>query len=334
MRMMMKNDTLGQGNNRYSIERTNVSSQRIAALITKCLIDKGLAEKRSVIKKRNYIDASKFDISDEWRNKLFEVAPEEENNWMLFIPPFEHGTLQAMDGWHMVWDIEKLDLEEKYFDISFSNYKQSDGCWYTMGKWKERFRVVTPENEDDFNVSVAADMVWSNDLLKDVTRLTEEEFMQYSDPLWTSEYKDFYKKRREIAQIMIGTDKRSFKEGSNAASGAFISVIFLINCMLSLNKNRMSTKRNAGNKTASLTAEHEPEDKRKLRTLNGVSILSEKAPRAHTEQSIRKYTCASWVVRGHSRKTKTGKVVYVKEHTNKRKNMNVSVMNNAILKIV
>ncbi|ADL36019.1 hypothetical protein bpr_II079 (plasmid) [Butyrivibrio proteoclasticus B316] len=309
----------------FTTEESVITGYKFAGLLTKCLIDKNIVESRADVKRRNYIDVTELDF-DNLRQELFKNALVEYDQWLSYIPPFEHGTLRAKHGWYITWDIKEINLEDKTFRIRFCRYGFNEGNWYARGTWES---LISATYEDG-NGGVGGDIVWKTDFMNDIQAITESEFLQHADPMLQEQYLRLYRNRMEKAKE-IYTLGGKYADDYDKASSAALSMTHIVNVLLALNNNKTSVKKKSGENIKSV---YQSSDNRRIRTLNGISFVSDKAPKAHTEQSIRKYTCASWVVRSHIRKTKTGKTAFVKEHVNKRKNMNAAALQCASIKVV
>ena len=283
--------------------------------LNNCLIDRGYGEKRSQVRKRNLIDISEYDTiaGHEAMARLKEEYPDLYTNWLFTLPPFEHGVLQVSKDSYITWDMEDLDLDNKEYNVIL-HYYTFDLCWRIGYYAHVNARIVDYDNDYTYATDGGVD---ASAFVDEAKKITKEEIMTYF-PLDEKSLNGIDDESIERAML--------YKMGSIAKVQDYMEDIFQLclstftqlNALLALNKNRMKS---AGKKQRVIYTDAPSEDRRKPRIINGIKVLSESKPKAHTMASIRRYKCASWTVRAHSRVYKNGRVVFIKEQARHRHNM-------------
>lgn len=308
---------------------------RIIDATNRCLIDKGYGERRSAVRKRNYIDireAVKGDsfsaIEEKANERLKEINPALFKSWLLCLPPFEHGTIQWADNKYVTWDMEDIDLDNRTYRYLLHYYYADEGLWRIGFITDVDAEIVDQDNE--YGYVTSAEFVVSA-FAEEAKALTLDDLKVYTDGYASDEN---VKKMLPIGEEVMFMPCKNETEVEDFMTDTFELVMHLFkytNTLLAINGNKTERPKKARKKTApSLEAgqvKEEPQDKRSERVINGISILSEKKPKAHTIESIRKYKCATWSVRAHSRTYKNGKVVFIKEQQRQRHNMNKTKAN-------
>lgn len=125
-----------------------------------------------------------------------------------------------------------------------------------------------------------------------------------------------WKRKEEWYEVSNG-EHQHFKE-----MGSFF---FILNIFTNetLEKNKLHTKRSSGS-TTKVTYEPsgKPQPKVLYRTAGAIKFHSSEIPRCATEEVVRHYTCMSWQQRGHVRRYKSGKEVWIKPCVKRRQKSN------------
>lgn len=304
--------------------------------VNRCLIDKGLGEKRSAVIRRNLIDITDFDMESIIQlEDLKETAPDFYTNWLRIIPPFEHGTIKMSKRndtteiynptcRYITWDIIDINLDERTIKIFLHEYFFDANRWM-IGFSQEQTLHILDLADQPCGFAVKADTTPINTYVNDVKDLTIDELLSYTPSSLskdeqleiTSMYIDreyLYKNMYDTVPYIVDNIKNDFK---------FVIQFFgIFNCLLYLSRGKTHTSKKKA--PHPVTTEYAPEDTRHVRTINSITITSETPPRIHTQQSIRRYKCASWTVRAHTRTYTNGRTILIREHTNTRHNMNES----------
>ena len=306
---------------------------RIIYAVNRCLIDQGYGEKRSQVRKRNLIDlrgtfqsGNLAQLMAEADSRLKEANPTLSRSWLISLPPFEHGTIQWIDDEYITWDMKDLDLDKRTYGYTLHYYYQEEDVWHIGHEISVEAEIVDKDNDIGYATSVE---YLVSSFTEEAKTLTLSDIKAY-----TEGYADDKTVSRliPVPEMMMYMPKETEQEAEDFMAQKLELILHMfkhINTILSLNNNRTQKPRKTSGK---VKASYQPsalsgEDKRTEHVINGITILSEVKPKAHTMESIRRYKCATWSVRAHQRTYKNGKVVYIKEQQRQRHNMNATKPN-------
>lgn len=301
-------------------------------ILYEAYIRSGLYESKHEVIKRNIIDFSKYSLDEyeELANIDGDCNADLDTKKFFHIPPFESGVIKfRTDEDHIIystWDIKSIDLDEMKVDIEYNIYEFNN----TMAKiWRILSEVHAYIDLNSMRVQHESNYITTKVGLE--YDLFERYYNIYSDMI--SEYinvspEEFSCKKIYDAYVKTTNDYKYAKDQKEYNDKLLMmteGMIYLFNELLYMKKNKTNIIRSTSKKSKS-SVSSEIKNERKVRTLDHIIITSDKKPRVHTSvNTIRKYKCASWTVRGHLRTYKSGKQVYIKEKVHKRHNINVVI---------
>lgn len=278
-------------------------------------------EKEDIIKSRKYLQTlNTIDFRQHNSNtiayakKLFDDF--ENIDFFEKVPCFEEGCIRLTNTTYYYWKIDSIDAVKKQCTLTVHKY-----TWHTD-------RELSYSSRWSIDATVSFSIDDSTDFL-DIYISTEDKILQTCDykEAGLTEDEIFVRNRiNEYVSQNTGSDEEKSKAAEKRAHGimtGFLTVIIIVNRALA--KNSLSKEKslaaNKSRKTDTVIAE--AEKKKLTRTLKidsdkNVHIISEKPPKAPSENYVRHYSVAAWTVRATTRHYKSGKTVYIKETVHKR----------------
>lgn len=298
----------------YFQKESKQNETRLIRQYFQALIDKEVFFKRSELKKRNIIDlrplfnlnipnkngkVNSYDWPAEYLKKI--IVPNEgldkssENFFFKLVPCFEEAVLQVNTDRYIYYKILNLDIEQSEYTIFLQSCSKQDymgwildaECQFTLDIRNEEFSY------------------------KSKYILTESEIAKIINPIDLGWNKKDIQLWERFNSIYKPADEKTF----DSIVKWFIKAIYRTN--LILEKNKVSTKRKSMQHKKDVVIDNEP-DKRRVRTVGEITIISDKIPKAPSFKSVVHYKTAVWTVRSHTRTLKNGKTIYIKEHVHHR----------------
>lgn len=293
----------------------NVLEQKEMDLINryfKFLIEKGNMLTRKEVKEIDTIDVTML-INPDGVNSggdlpSYHMAEDEEeyikSHPYCMVPPLTRGVIKVNSGRYLIFDVVDLNVDEHSYELYLEDYGKDKQVWV-------------------MNSSTVAVLKWTEGTIQilDEAYAPLSEIFSLMSPLkmnFSEDDKLFWNKVI-IPNVML-LDQMDEDDGKPHVVNNYIWCIVKTN--MELGKSKLHTKRSSGNK-ANSTIEVSVEKRKKQLIRNvgesGISIRSVDIPREANYERIIRYKVASWNTRGHERKLKSGKIVYVKPSVHHRK---------------
>lgn len=244
------------------------------------------------------------------------------------IPCFTHGVYQYEDDCYIEWRINEINEDQKYIKVYLMHYfDSSEGFW-----------------EPGVSCTVKASLYVDSDGEETLSLDVEDSGMKYSDIYsiipyssfpWTDQQKSFWTSviKRHAYNIDGIAEKKNTSSVTELAKEFFLG-ISCFNFILSITKP--SKPRNSGkscNTKHIVKYSNNPNiaQGRKIRYVGILPVTSKEPPKSVTPENLRKvsdkdvvihYRVASWECRGHMRRLKSGRMVYVRACVRHRKDLN------------
>lgn len=278
----------------------------------KILIEKGNMLTRKEVKETDTIDVTAL-ISQDGVNSGGDLPSyhktEDEEEYIkshpyCMVPPLTRGVIKVNSGRYLIFDVVDLNVDEHSYKLYLEDYGKDKQVWA-------------------MNSSTVATLKWEEGTVQiiDEAYAPLSEIFSLMSPLkmdFSDDDKLFWNKV-VIPDVML-LDQMDEDEGKPHVVNNYIWCVVKTN--MELGKNKLHTKRSSGNKT-DFTTEISVEKRKKQLIRNvgesGISIRSVDIPREANYERIIRYKVASWNTRGHERKLKSGKIVYVKPSVHHRK---------------
>ena len=277
----------------------------------KYLIEKGKMLTRREIKEQDTIDVTGM-LSKDGVNSGADLPSyhrtEEEGEYIknhpyCMVPPITKGVIKVNSCRYLVFDIMDLDVDEHSYKLYLEDYAKDQLVW-------------------SMNSSTVAVLKWRDgtiDILDEAYAPMSELFSLISPFNFNfNEDEKLFWNKVIIPDIMI-IDQIDEDNGKVHVVNNYIWCIVRTN--MELAKNKLRTKRSSSGKVKGLADPIEEKKKQLIRNVgeSGISIRSVDIPREANYERIIRYKVASWNTRGHERKLKSGKIVYVKPSVHHRK---------------
>lgn len=252
-----------------------------------------------------------------------EVLEEEKHNFYLMIPPFMDGVLVINKLKYIHWTVDAINESEHSVSITLSDYARDNGIWglWSLGRFTLKYNPGnTPIVTEAHYVPLDAMIGYYMERHEIDDMVYEYLAKIFIDRGGLASEKELKKLKKDYLNYVLTWAKDGEKEDSAAnLLRHFMLAIEHINYMLA--NNKVKTLRGSGNiiKTVAGEVETKPKPKYTRVLSNGIQFFSEKIPRPHTEETIRKYHVTQWNTRGHVRHYKSGLVTYVRPSIHYRK---------------
>lgn len=252
-----------------------------------------------------------------------EVFEEEKHNFYLMIPPFMHGVLVINKLKYIHWTVDTINESERSISVTLSDYARDHGIWglWSLGRFTLKLNPGnTPVASEASYVPLDAMIEYymeQHEIDDKVYEHLTKIFIDRGGFVLENELK---KLKKDYLDYVL-TWAKDTKKDEDAANllRHFMLAIEHVNYMLA--NNKIKTLRGSGNTIKTVAGEVETNPKPKYTRVlsNGIQFFSEKIPRPHTEETIRKYHVTQWNTRGHVRRYKSGLVTYVRPSIHYRK---------------
>lgn len=298
-------------------------------------------EKEDIIKSRKYLQTlNTIDFRQHnsdtiaYAKKLFDDF--ENIDFFEKVPCFEEGCIRLTNTTYYYWKIDSIDAVKKQCTLTVHKY-----TWHTD-------RELSYSSRWSIDATVSFSIDDSTDFL-DIYISTEDGILQTCDykEAGLTEDEIFVRNRiNEYVSQNTGSDEEKCKAAEKRAHGimtGFLTVIIMVNKALaknSLSKGKSLTANKSKSTKSADTVIAETEKKKLTRTLKinsdkadtheDIHIISEKPPKAPSENYVRHYSVAAWTVRATTRHYKSGKTVYIKETVHKRHALQKDNAENAV----
>ncbi len=307
-----------------SYTAADIVDNLLRSYIQKLVDDKKML-KLSEVKKMDILDMTSFLSLPENGYGLPNIPPStlEERNaiyrlgWYAYVPCFERGAVKLNKFRYIVFEMLEMDPENQSVTIRLHDYlKPEKGIWQIGVSITVVIKMGNIQGHEKFDLNVT---------MGDALNFPELYTMYTHKELgWTKEQYDIWME-------MVVENSRNMSEYTNEHYGmdqcsqlasVFVMLISRCNAMLELNKpsrpvNAKQTGTGRGKR--SVVYENGNAPKRKIRNVGMLRIQSEAVPRKPSFETVITYKVAKWTVRGHVRRYKNGKEVYIKPAVKTRK---------------
>ena len=336
----------------------NATVLNLAAQYVTALIASGYGMKKYDLLSLNIIDmrplmrpmtrkADMPDPNDMFKDRQLNVHYETKMpNLCEITPCFEKGVCQVNDDRYIYWEIRDINPKEQSITLRLMTYAEYSGIWcpevnatYIMRFDTENHRLEFSINDHDVLLTSHMSGIFSH-FDEQMVRVLHKQYPYINDEIgvlnlgWNDDQKKLWieqvvkpSSRTTMAQCDAGTH--------NAAilSDIFIRCITVLNHYLQNNKPRPIPKNSSlADKCRQAPEIHIAPDAiqsdRIIRLIGTIPVHSREIPRATTSATLINYKTPTWTSRGHFRTYKSGKVVYVRESTHRRRCMRTSSENN------
>ena len=278
----------------------------------KFLIEKGNMLTRKEVKETDTIDVTAL-VSQDGVNSGGDLPSyhktEDEEEYIkshpyCLVPPLTRGVIKVNSGRYLIFDVVDLNVDDHSYKLYLEDYGKDKQVWA-------------------MNSSTVATLKWEEGTVQilDEAYAPLSEIFSLMSPLsmdFSEDDKLFFNKV-VIPDVML-IDQMDEDEGKPHVVNNYIWCVVKTN--MELGKNKLHTKRSSGNKMdKTIEVSVEKRKKQLIRNVgeSGISIRSVDIPREANYERIIRYKVASWNTRGHERKLKSGKIVYVKPSVHHRK---------------
>lgn len=277
----------------------------------KVLIEKGNMLTRKEVKETDTIDVTALInrdgvISGGDLPSYHKTEDEEEyikSHPYCMVPPLTRGVIKVNSGRYLIFDVVDLNADDHSYKLYLEDYGKDKQVWA-------------------MNSSTVATLKWEEGTVQilDEVYAPLSEIFSLMSPLsmdFSDDDKLFWNKV-VIPDVML-IDQMDEDEGKPHVVNNYIWCVVKTN--MELGKNKLHTKRSSSNKVKGIAEPTDEKKKQLIRNVgeSGISIKSVDIPREANYERIIRYKVASWNTRGHERKLKSGKVVYVKPSVHHRK---------------
>ena len=227
------------------------------------------------------------------------------------IPCFTKGFYKVKKDSSIVFEILYFDPDMKYYTARCQTYIYDRGVLsYTMDATFQ-VRLDKKPEEDDCIV-----------LISSITPAEINSMVLSGSLGWNADEKTLWKKLAIKAQTRSDADNAQLYE---TFISYFLNCTGIVNYYLSTKRNKTQSDQDANTKQSDQDtmvkkdfSELKTPDKI-IRTFGPITTRSVNRPKMPTKATIIHYRTNEWTTRGHIRRYKSGKTVYIKPHSNKRK---------------
>lgn len=253
-----------------------------------------------------------------------------------YVPPFETGILRLSDIYVVRWEVVEFNVEQQSITIQYWPFVDAHklGLECVIPHEPITGRYTMPEDRRFCGYTMAT--TFQQDIDKSAAHFTNSDILS----TWTKPSRTMWD--RTVVEFARILDKEWQYRIKYLQKGAFpyahyvaffMSELFNgINYILSQNtrpKVKNTQRKDSAEPTIHiLDLNKEPArapQVRKLRTYGIIDITSIKVPKPMNEKRIYHFRTACWSTRGHIRRYKSGKVIYIEPHLNRRKGVPNSV---------
>lgn len=316
----------------------NEDELRVEALklFSRSLVEKGYGMKRPDLLKKNIIDFR--GLIPDWmledyptyvpplpldQDQEFKTYLMTHDLFYTMMPCFDECVYRLNTARYAHLKIISVDSIEREFEIWVMDYMRVDGAWSPGESGKVRFKIGS-SYEENMELFSSSDGIVLYPQIYRMSSAEEAGMNAGQKEVWDKLAIPFAEK---VASNLLEADKSM--NGVMLLGQTVCAYSSLLNYFLSLNKpaaakgNRPKKKPDTarhkeGNEA--MEADQKPRT-RILRSVGPINVQSVKRPREVTARSAAKYTIAAWGVRGHLRRCKSGKTVWIKPTVHRRKSL-------------
>lgn len=293
--------------------------------------ERGIILSRKELKEMDTIDYSKM-VNEEILSsalpsvRLTDKETEElDKCWYMILPPFKKGVIKPNRHRYIFYEIHEINEEEHSYIVELHDYAYESSIWSKGAQVLGYFRW-DPTIESDIK-GYHAQYYAQGHSMADIVKLNRDAI---KDSL--NKEKMFYFDEILIPALKDTEDDHDFN--ALLVHFAFIS----IKTNIQLLEGKPKAIRGSGTKIKTSAGELDKDPKPKIvRALSGgIQVKSVKIPKPVSPDTIRTYTLEAWKTRGHIRRYKNGKTVWVKESVHHRKCLQTddkSVIPQTIIKV-
>lgn len=243
------------------------------------------------------------------------------------MPCFLEGIVLTPQRHTLRFCVTRIDETAGQMDIHmevYQAYPTTDGTLVRISSGDITIQAspgTTPDGEETVNLAYTTRRSIVKGPVDTLTRIPPTELP------WSSVEKELWEEI--ILQNAVDQEARWKNHGFHdvfAATSEFTRLISITNFLLS-NHRPVLIKEPSDKPAAKRQATTKPktaEKTRSVRTVGPIRVISVRPPKAPNEKTIRNYVTAAWTVRGHTRTYKSGKTVYIKPGTRRRRSMDAA----------
>lgn len=272
-------------------------------------IKKKLIPSKEDLDKMDTIDISRINKRDTYNSgsdlPSMILTQEEKKKisdcWYLIIPPFEEGVLKINKNRYIKYYIPEIDEEKHTYGLYLEDYALDKGIWMADSKSASSISWDQDKNQLIYQIKGNLGSVLITNTLE-----------QHKDE-WDQDNLLYFK------EVMIPCLK-SVEEDNDLDILVTHFFVAIAKTNLQLQEGKPKAIRGSGKiKTSAGDLDKNPKPRITRVTSGGIKLISVKAPKASSEETIRKYHIEAWRTRGHVRHYKNGKTVWIKESVHHRK---------------
>jgi hypothetical protein len=271
-------------------------------------------------RKMNLIDVREVfadDLCERIELNEAEIAFLDES-WLNSIPPLEEGVLRIRNDTYYHFKMLGIDPGEKTFEVRLQKYSSLKYCpekYLEKKIWGFECTLdVKVEAKGEGNEKGAC-MYGRNK--KRAYELLSEEMLTQDATGWTpNEILFFETVFKPVVDVIYSKDEvsKAFEQDAKI----FMMGVTKANYAIASNRpKREKTEAKKGVPAKKAEAVIAPEEERPTKTVRSygsIRVTSERPPRVPSDKTIRTYKVAAWNARGHVRRYKSGREVYIKPH--------------------
>lgn len=346
------NEDVSKNINRVLSRFPNLSQDELTKIYSKQfqeynqeLVNRNLAMSEEAIKKQDTIDLRslgartkvahdmpEINISSDMAQTLMPYIKDKSTGFYRTIPCFSKGVIRTNTSRYIYFEVINLDMEKKRYSVMLRDYallEMSDGSTIWQPGIYGTAEILSNDADEEYEIRAA----------EEDCVLFYEIYQQISTKSlgWNRIQRTAWKEIA-IANAKTMADRLKSQETNNVVQLArlFLRYVSLSNFILESNKpkiapgqkeklernkslsNKLKSAKQADQSSESGQTPNEIPEKL-IRNVGLIKIVSEKTPRVFSSKSIKNYKVPSWTSRGHTRRYKSGKVVYVKPSVHHRK---------------
>lgn len=309
------------------------------------LVARGLALKRSELKKMDTIDLSDtlgpapanypiklnidqiYDELNEAVNNAEEWAKIQELGWCIWIPCFTKGVVRYTPTRYVYWEIKEVNCTEKSVTVYIRDYAAYDNA----SLWQPGLEGTYTQYLD---TGYAALKKVQGDITQGTPVTLEDAIPYYMATSDCRTYQDIFteidlntmgwdetKQAAHNTMTVLSAIQRPLFDNNDpqyklfyhfeSLSIAFMLTMFYVNYRMHSLKPKAERRPSAPRKIKTEAAPAVVADTRIVRNIGTIHVISQKAPKVPTDESVRRYKMAVWPRRGFVRRYKSGRISYI-----------------------
>lgn len=279
--------------------------------------EKGFIKSRKELKVMDTIDYSKMITDKDLKSSampsvsLTDKEKEEVDKcWYLILPPFKKGVIKPNRHRYIVYEILEINEEDHSYIVEMQDYGYDSSVWgmfsHVIGYFKWDISINDEVGKSGYHCQYSSQGF-------DISDMVVREYKKILGDLDKDHC--FY-----MENVLIPSLKDCKNDNDFDALLLHFALIS-IRTNIQLLDGKPKAIRGSGVKIKTKAGEIDKNPKPKIvRALSGgIQIKSEKIPKPVSSDTIRKYSLEAWKTRGHIRRYKNGKTVWVKESVHHRK---------------